>query len=216
MPSMFPDNIILFLMASVFLSFSPGPDNIYVFSHSLTQGKKTGLLITLGLCIGLLFHVSMVLLGISVLIKTSPLAYSTLKIIGACYLLYIAWNFFSNAKDSVVFEKSEISDNNLILVKKGIILNITNPKVAIFFLAFFPQFTNPDAGSINTQILFLGFLFIGVVFIVFGGISIAADLLGRKLINLPRTISKLNYITAIIFAVLAVHIIIGETMQIKY
>ena len=152
------ETIIAFVMASVVLSLVPGPDNIFVMTNSALKGWKVGFYITLGLCTGLIGHTILVAIGVSVIFQTSALAFNGLKIVGACYLVYLGWlsikskelNIGSNGNDNV----------NRSYYITGIVMNLTNPKVALFFLVFLPQFVNPIDGSVTIQIFCLGLLFI--------------------------------------------------------
>ena len=153
------DVILLFVTASVALAFAPGPDNIFVLTQSALYGRKTGLLVTLGLCTGLLVHTSAVALGVAAIFQSSLLAFSLLKLAGALYLLYLAVQAFRASAAALETNGSEeLSWRGL--YTRGIFMNITNPKVAIFFLALLPQFADPARGAITVQMLLLVGLFI--------------------------------------------------------
>ena len=114
---------------------------------------------TLGLCTGLIVHTTAVALGVAVIFQVSAVAFSVLKIVGACYLLYLAWQAFrASATRLKSGEDRGLSFSTL--YRRGIIMNITNPKVSIFFLAFLPQFADPGRGALTLQIIMLGFIFI--------------------------------------------------------
>ncbi|NCB13352.1 MAG: LysE family translocator, partial [Erysipelotrichia bacterium] len=151
------DSLIAFFTASILLALIPGPDNIYVLTQSIMQGKKAAFMIIFGLCTGLLFHTLMVVIGVSLIFQTSLFAFTLLKIVGATYLLYLAWQLFRSSNSKLKFSKNILVDYKKLYLK-GIFMNITNPKVFIFFLAFFPQFTDEKIGNINLQILILGLL----------------------------------------------------------
>ncbi len=130
-----------------------------------------GIAVTFGLCTGLLVHTSAVALGVAAIFQASAVAFSLLKYIGAAYLLYLAFQCFMAGGGSKGEQRSQnISFGRL--YGRGIIMNITNPKVSLFFLAFLPQFTDPAAGPIVPQILLLGLLFILSTILIFGGISL--------------------------------------------
>ncbi len=202
------NNIIMFIVASSILGIAPGPDNIFVLTQSIIDGKKAGIIITLGLCTGLLFHTSIVAMGIAVIFKTSLLAFNILKYTGAAYLLFLSWQAFksSSSGDLKTSEKENASFRKL--YRKGIIMNVTNPKVSIFFLAFLPQFADSSRGSITLQILFLGFIFIIVTFIVFSGVSFFSGLIGGWISKSDKGQKYLNRAAGLIFAALAVKLIL--------
>ncbi len=203
------ETIGLFLTASVALALVPGPDNIFVLMQSAIFGRKAGLQVTLGLCTGLIAHTLAVTLGIAVIFQTSALAFNVLKFAGAIYLLYLAFQAF---KSKSVHQKgqqySSLSWRQLYL--RGIIMNTTNPKVAIFFLAFLPQFTNPALGSVTTQILALGGLFIVSSLLVFGLIAWFSGYLGEWFKASERAQVIMTRVAGTVFAGLALRLAVSE------
>ncbi|MGV6827439.1 MAG: LysE family translocator [bacterium] len=197
-----PESLLGFIIASAILSIAPGPDNIFVLTQSALYGKRPGVLITLGLCTGLLVHTAAVALGVAALIKASPVAFTALKLTGAAYLAYLAWQAFRASAHQLEAASSNLK-SRAALYRRGIIMNITNPKVSIFFLAFLPQFVTTDKGHITQQILLLGALFILIAFIIFSGIAILAGTLGQWLHQSPRAQLLLNRAAGVIFVGLA-------------
>ena len=195
--------IVMFVTASTLLALAPGPDILFVLTQSMSKGSRSGIVIALGLCSGLIFHTTAVALGVAVIFQTSALAFSLLKFVGAAYLLYLAFMAFKDASKS----KLESSKSRLSLVslyKRGILMNITNPKVSIFFLAFLPQFTNPEVGNITGQIFTLGALFMLSAFVVFTLISLLAGRVGAWFSKTKNGEKILNRVSGTIFAALAV------------
>ena len=200
------DTLIMFITASTVLGFAPGPDNIFVLSQSVLYGRKAGFIITLGLCTGLLVHTAIVALGVAAIFRTSPLAFDILKYCGAAYLLYLAWQAFRSSRDGAAGSGgARLTAGQL--YRRGIIMNVTNPKVSIFFLAFLPQFANPAGGSLALQLIILGMIFIAVTLLVFGLISQLAGLIGRWINSSPRGQVILNRFAGLIFVALAVKLI---------
>ena len=146
------DTTLTFFAASVLLALSPGPDNVFVLLHSAVHGRKAGLLVVLGLCSGLLFHTAAVALGLAALLAASSTAFLVLKLAGAAYLLYLAWGAW-NAPAGLGDAQASYSMTPWQTYMRGVVMNVTNPKVAIFFLAFLPQFANPEQGSVPIQIV---------------------------------------------------------------
>ncbi len=203
------ETILLFITASSLLALAPGPDNLFVLTQSMTQNSKAGIFITLGLCSGLVFHTTAVALGVAAIFQTSVTAFNILKFIGAAYLLYLAYmSFKSNSKSNI--EKQNITLSPLKLYKRGIIMNITNPKVSIFFLAFLPQFTNHEGRSITLQIFVLGAIFMLCALVVFSSIALLAGLIGNWFKNSPKAEPILNKIAGTVFAGLAVKLALSE------
>ncbi|RTZ96827.1 MAG: LysE family translocator [Deltaproteobacteria bacterium] len=197
------ETVIPFLIASVLLALAPGPDNIFVLTQSAVSGKRAGLAVVFGLCTGLIGHSLAVALGVAVIFQTSALAFSALKFVGAGYLVYLAWKAF-HASASRIQNRSEERLSLARLYRRGIFMNITNPKVSIFFLAFLPQFADPARGSIPLQIFQLGGFFILATILVFGSIAVLAGSLGSWLNRSQRTQKILNTVAGIVFLSLAI------------
>jgi len=198
-------DILTFVIASFLLAITPGPDNIFVLTHSALYGKKSGIFITLGLCTGLVFHTTLVAFGVSTIVQSSEWAFGFLKLIGAIYLLYLAYNVLS-IKTSIVKKATKVSA--FALYKRGILMNTSNPKISLFFLAFLPQFTSPDTEAFFTQIYLLGSLFILITLFVFGSIAYASGTIQQRLENSPQIQPLLNKITAGVFILLAFNLLI--------
>lgn len=201
--------LLLFTSASLLLALAPGPDNIFVLTQSALKGRLVGLVVTLGLCTGLIVHTSAVALGVAAVFQASALAFNLLKYAGAAYLLYLAWGAF-RAGASVL---SSESDQEISLARyylRGIVMNVTNPKVSIFFLAFLPQFTRPEQGHLPLQMLVLGAIFILATLLVFGAISLLAGVLGQWLRRSARAQQLLNKTAAAVFAALALKLAVAS------
>ena len=169
------DNTVLlaFFTTSLILALSPGPDNLFVMAQSARTGRIAGLFVTLGLATGLIGHTVAVAFGLAAIIRASTLAFTALKFSGAAYLLYLAWQAFRAGAATVKKEDVQaFSRGNL--YRRGIVMNITNPKVSLFFLAFLPQFADPRRGSMMLQFFQLGGIFIMATIFVFGLISFIA------------------------------------------
>jgi threonine/homoserine/homoserine lactone efflux protein len=196
------ESLVVFFTASLLLALAPGPDNIFVLTQAALRGAFAGFVITLGLCTGLLFHTSLVAFGVAAIFKASALAFSALKYIGVCYLLYMAWKAFrSPPTDLDAGARGERSLS--VLYRRGIIMNITNPKVSIFFLAFLPQFANPARGPLILQIFLLGLVFIIAAIIVFSMVCILAGTIGERLRRSPRTQNIINRVAGLVLVGLA-------------
>ena len=198
--------LTLFFTASVLLALAPGPDNIFVLTQSAIKGKLVGLVVTLGLCTGLLVHTTAVVLGVAALFQASALAFTLLKYAGAAYLLYLAWGAFRAGASTLPAEAGQ-ETSWFRFYLRGIVMNVTNPKVSIFFLAFLPQFTNPAKGSMALQLLTLGGVFILATLLVFGGVAVLAGWVGERLRQSERAQRVLNKATGVILAGLALKLV---------
>ncbi|NCD11642.1 MAG: LysE family translocator [Epsilonproteobacteria bacterium] len=194
--------ILMFIGASTLLALSPGPDILFVLTQAMVRGSRSGIVIALGLCSGLIFHTTAVALGVAVIFQTSALAFSLLKFVGAGYLLYLAFMAFKDATKSKL-NTTQPALSLSTLYKRGILMNIANPKVSIFFLAFLPQFTNPALGNVTLQIFSLGALFMLCAFMVFVGVSLLAGRIGAWFMRTQNGEKILNRIAGTVFAGLA-------------
>ncbi|KJR97335.1 MAG: threonine transporter RhtB [Desulfobulbaceae bacterium BRH_c16a] len=196
-------------MASTLLALTPGPDNLFVLAQAAQRGKMAGIAVTGGLCTGLLVHTAAVALGVAAVFQASSLAFSLLKYIGAAYLLYLAWQSFRAGADTED-GSSAVRIGFTRLYGRGIVMNVTNPKVSLFFLAFLPQFTDPSSGPLLPQILALGLLFILSTVLIFGGISILAGGLGAQFRKSARAQVILNRLAGTVFVALAVKLALAR------
>ena len=200
------ETLLAFFSAALLLALVPGPDNIFVLTQSIFQGKKSGIMVMFGLCTGLIFHTLAVTLGVAVIFQTSAIAFTILKIIGAGYLLYLAWQIFKAPSEKIDTKNNRIIDYKK-LYYRGIIMNITNPKVSIFFLAFLLQFTNPNLGSIPLQMLLLGILFLIAALLVFSLIALYCAKLGKIINKSDKSQKILNKLVSLVFVALAIKLI---------
>ncbi|MCH2093754.1 MAG: LysE family translocator [Rhodobacteraceae bacterium] len=204
-----PDIVFVFFTAAVALSLAPGPDNIFVLTQSALYGRISGLVVTLGLCTGLMVHTVAVAFGLAAVFAASETAFTAVKLIGAGYLLYLAWQSLRAGQTGLTGETPD-QPGLAQLYRRGVIMNITNPKVAIFFLAFLPQFADPGFGALAPQMLGLGLVFILAALLVFGGVSWGAGYLGTWLRTTPKAQIVLNRVAAVVFIGLAVRLLISQ------
>ncbi|PRY08981.1 threonine/homoserine/homoserine lactone efflux protein [Pontibacter ummariensis] len=181
-------NLLLsFLLASMLLTILPGPDNIFVLTESLTKGKRDGLATAFGLSLGVLVHTVAAATGLSLIIQQSVIAFSVIKYAGAAYLFYLAFKGYKETRPGITLHtKGEEQQQKLSLViKKGFFMNVLNPKVALFFIAFLPQFVSKDGFAITAQMMVLGVVFMVQAMLTFGVISLLASKL-TTYVNSPR------------------------------
>ena len=193
---------LAFFSVSVLLALSPGPDNVFVLVHAAQHGVRAGSLVVLGLCSGLLFHTAAVALGLAALLASSPLAFGALKGVGAVYLLWLAWLSWRAPTGLLEGQAAEgLSPAQTYL--RGIVMNATNPKVAIFFLAFLPQFVDPARGSSALQMLALGMIFVFTSTISCALIGAFAAGLGKMLSHHPTGQRAMGWISGSVMMALA-------------
>src|ERR671910_277290 len=160
------DTLLLFMTAALALNLTPGPDMLYVIARSTGEGRAAGIASALGIALGCLFHIAALALGLSVLLTRVPGAYDAIRFAGAAYLVYLGIRALTSRielNDATVLpacpERSRRARSLAAIVLQGCVTNILNPKVALFFLAFIPQFIRPDGWSPAWQIVVLGLLF---------------------------------------------------------
>jgi threonine/homoserine/homoserine lactone efflux protein len=202
-----PDSHTLatFFGLAVLLALSPGPDNLFVLMQAALNGRAAGLMVVLGLCTGLVVHTTAVAAGLAAVFAASAAAYTGLKWAGAAYLAYLAWQAFrAPAAAGTVGGPPRLTPAALYL--RGIVMNLTNPKVLLFFLAFLPQFATPGAGPVGLQIVVLGGVFMLATFVVFGAIAFFSGAAGAVLQRSARMRRLLNTCAGLVFAGLALRL----------
>ena len=173
------NTILLFLASSIVLTLSPGPDILFVISTTISQGLRCGIKVSLGLCSGLIAHTFLVVFGLSTLIETFPFIIRAIELLGASYLIFLAIRLFLSLKEnSIVNSKNQVKKQFFLT---GLIMNLSNPKVSIFFLSFFPGFLFSSLVPYNIQFLILGILFMSQAVIIFLFVAFLANYLGNYL-----------------------------------
>lgn len=197
------ETLFSFVLATVALAVSPGPDNIFVLTQSIANGKKYGLVTVLGLMAGCLVHTTLVAFGVSAILKTNESLFFTIKILGVSYLLYLAYKIYKSDAAIVFSSESITQKSTMALFKTGFLMNVLNPKVTIFFLAFFPQFLFSDKISVVVQFYVLGLLFIVTSFTIFSLIAILAGKVANYLKQHRNIGVYLKWMQIIIFVLIA-------------
>ncbi|MCU7815044.1 MAG: LysE family translocator [Candidatus Thiodiazotropha sp. (ex Lucinoma kastoroae)] len=205
------ETILTLFATSIVLALVPGPDNLFVLTQSALHGSKSGWYATLGFSTGLIFHTIAVSLGVAAIFQTSELVFNLLKLVGAAYLLYLAWRFLQASNSQVVFKQLQ-KLNPWLLYRRGIIMNVMNPKVSLFFLALLPQFTHPDAGPMVLQMMTFGLVFIVATLIVFGGLAELAGAISPWLIRSHSAQRIIHRVAAVVFVVLAIKLLFAEPL----
>ena len=192
-----------FFGAALMLVFAPGPDIVCVLAQSAVYGARAGLATMCGLITGLCFHTTLVTVGVAALIQASPVAFTVLKAAGAAYLVYLAWLSW-RAGAMRAGKTQNAFPGYAALYRRGILMNITNPKVSIFFLAFLPQFCDPARGNVGMQCLALGIIFMLATAVAFTSVSLLAGRIFSRFNSKPEGQVIMHKICAVIFLGLAV------------
>lgn len=220
------ETLIAFFGVAVLLALTPGPDNIFVLVQSAQRGWRAGMAVVLGLCAGLVVHTAAVALGLAAVFAASALAFTVLKFCGAAYLTWLAWHSLRARVDVVqvadadahapdagaaVPERGTAAAPSMArMVGRGMVMNLTNPKVLIFFLAFLPQFADPARGGVALQLMVLGMVFMLATWLVFGAIACFSGAFGVLLQRSARAQRLLNRVAGLVFLGLALRLVTIE------
>jgi threonine/homoserine/homoserine lactone efflux protein len=202
------DTLLAFFGVAVLLCLSPGPDNVFVLFQSALNGRRAGLAVVLGLCTGLLGHTAAVALGLAALVAASETAFTVLKLAGAAYLVWLAWQAFRAPVGALNADAAPAPWSRMYL--RGVVMNLSNPKVTVFFLAFLPQFVDRARGDTAVQVLWLGAVFIAATLLTFGAIAVFAATFGRVLQGSARAQRALNWAAGTVFLGLAARLAIAQ------
>lgn len=199
-----PENLPYFIGVSVALTVAPGPDVIFLTSQGLAGGPRAGLSVALGLSSGLLVHTTLAALGVSALFTASPAAFNAVRWAGAAYMVWLAWGSFR--EQPAAAGAQTLAGGPAALYRRGVIMNLLNPKVALFFLALLPQFVDPAKGSVRAQMAILGLVFMAQVIAVFGTIGYLSGKLGARLLPGAKNARRLSVLKGLIFLGLAAYL----------
>ena len=190
------------------ITLAPGPDILYLLTKSLADGAKSGVVLGLGLSSGIVFHTGLVMVGVAALIKNSPALFAALKYLGAAYLLFLsaaAWKDKGETKLAAAEGRTQLAN----LYRRGILMNVTNPKVLLFFLAFLPQFVAPGSDNTSGQIALLGFVFALQAAVIFALVAFGAGKLRPWLAQNKNAGAIMSKVQAFVLAAIALAMIFG-------
>jgi threonine/homoserine/homoserine lactone efflux protein len=198
-----------FFIAALVIGIAPGPDNLFVLAQSATYGARLGFCIILGLCTGIAIHTCLLVAGVSALIAASPTAFFVIQCLGAAYLLYLAYKSFGVKAGVVQMNGDSRSEPGMTsarsLYMRGIIMNLTNPKVILFVLSLIPPAVRLDRPiHPSLQMAIFGGEFILATMIVFGSIALLAGTVKKFLLTSPKANRNLNWFSGAVFVFLAV------------
>ena len=193
----------LFFLISLALAFAPGPDILFVFAQSLAYGWKAGFCVTFGLCTGLCFHVTLAAIGAGVFLQRHPKAFTAVTLCGAFYLAYLGWSAWQSACVVSVdgAAPAELPPQQLYL--RGIVMNVCNPKIILFFLAFLPRFMRPEKGRLVRQFMLLGGTFMLAALFVFSCVAACGGGLAQFFAMWPSAPRIVECFTAVVLLGLA-------------
>ena len=197
-----------FAIATFILAISPGPDNLFVLTQSVVNGKKFGLATVLGLMTGCLLHTSFVAFGVSAIIEENESVFLMIKLFGVSYLLYLAFKVYQANANIVLSDAVKKNETVFQMYKKGLLMNVLNPKVTTFFIAFFPQFLFSESVSTVLQFYILGAIFIVISFLVFSTIAVLAGTISNYLKTSSNIGTYLKWGQIILFVFISIMILL--------
>ena len=204
-----PAALAVFIVTGFVLSITPGPNMLYVLANAVGQGPRAGLVSSLGVGVGALLHAVAAAFGLSAVLAASPAAFDAVRYAGAAYLVWLGVQAIRNPVAQKKLDGGATSPPGALFLQ-GVITNVLNPKVALFFLAFLPQFVRPETGSAALQIILLGLLFnvtdtgVNVVVAVFSGG------LGQRLLRSVRFSRALAWFSGLVFIGLAARLMVSK------
>ena len=209
------ENYLGFILTGILLNITPGSDTMYIITRSVSQGKKAGLYSVLGIVSGILVHTVLAALGLSIILANSPLAFTIVKYIGASYLCYLGFKMLTSKSESVIADGLPNTEklvqaktlNYKQIYKQGVLTNTFNPKVALFFIAFFPQFIDPSYAHSTVSFLILGLIFALTGLIWCLCLALLASRFSEKLRENPAIESMLNKFSGVVFIGLGIKLL---------
>ncbi len=209
------ENYLGFIIAAILLNLTPGTDSMYIITRSMAQGQTAGFYSVLGITSGILVHTLLASLGLSVLLANSPTAFMIVKYIGASYLCYLGFKMLTSKQQPLIADSlsedkqlaTAKSTNHWQIYQQGVLTNVFNPKVALFFLAFFPQFIDSSYAHGMLSFLILGLTFATTGFIWCSCLALLASLLSKNLRENPSIEIVLNKISGVVFIGLGIKLL---------
>lgn len=202
------ETLFLFITATAALAISPGPDNIYVLVQSITNGKSYGLATVAGLMTGCIIHTTLLAFGVSALIRDNETVFFGIKLLGALYLLYLAFKVYKSDNEITITTDGAPKKSLKQLFVQGFFMNVFNPKVTIFFLAFFPAFLFSETMSTVVQFYILGGLFIFTSFSIFSTIALLAGVIKDRLLQSKNSGWVFKWLQIVVFIGIAIFILV--------
>lgn len=194
------EQIGLYITSVIILTLLPGPDLIFLITQGLTKGRKEAVFTALGLSSGCLFHTTLAALGVSIIFQKSPLAFNILKILGVLYLIYIAIKSYKTAENfSAPTDRIAIKSGFF----KGILMNVLNPKVILFYLAFLPQFVPSNSNNVSLYMMFLGLIFAGIAMVILTVVAVISAKVNEILLSNNKLMVIINKVGACVIFLLA-------------
>jgi threonine/homoserine/homoserine lactone efflux protein len=200
----------LYILASLALIATPGQDMLYVITRSLAQGRFAGVCSAIGVCIGILVHTALAALGVGAILHASETLFLALKFVGAAYLVYLGIRLLLTRDGASLDARARAPLSPMALVRQGILSNVTNPKIVLFFFAFLPQFVDPASAHPTRDLVFLGVLYALLALPVKVGVGLAAGSLAERALKSPSTLTWVNRMSGAVLVGLGLRLAAAE------
>ena len=203
-------SLAIYVVASLALIATPGQDMIYVITRSLAQGRVAGVCSAIGVCLGILVHTALAALGVSAILHSSETLFFLLKFAGAAYLVYLGIRMLLS-REAMSLEGPASSGRSLAaVVWQGVLSNVTNPKIVLFFFAFLPQFVDPASTSPTRDLVFLGVLYAAMALPIKAGVGLAAGSLSERARRSPSLLTRINKVGGLVLVGLGLRLAAQE------
>jgi threonine/homoserine/homoserine lactone efflux protein len=204
------DTFLLFLTTSLLVVIAPGPGMLFVISSGLKGGRTKGVIAAMGTSSGIAFHIAGAALGLSLLIRSTAVGFQILKLIGAIYLIFLAWKSWRSSRGLFLEEAGSTPTGSHTLFWRGFLVNALNPKVAVFFVAFLPQFSAWPGMAMTDQVALLGMVFLILTAGIFLLYGIFAAAIRNWVVARPRFRVLLDRVTALLFFYLGIRLALAR------
>ena len=202
-------NLLFFSFATLLVVIAPGPGMLFVISRGLANGRKAGVISALGTSTGIAVHILAAAFGLSLIIYATEVGFQIMKWAGGLYLLFLAWKAFTHRQGLLIdSDKSDTSHTSMFW--QGILVNALNPKIALFFMAFIPQFVNPASWSVPVQTIVLGSIFMVFTVIIFIVYGVSASMIRKWVIEWPRVHKIIDWTTGSLFVFLGIRLALSN------
>ncbi|UCH20818.1 MAG: LysE family translocator [Deltaproteobacteria bacterium] len=201
-------DLLIFSLATLLVVIAPGPGMLYVISRGIAGGRKAGIISALGTSTGIAAHILAAAFGLSLIIYATEIGFRITKWAGGVYLLFLAWKTFTH-RQGLTSNTGKVHGSHTSIFWQGLLVNALNPKVALFFLAFIPQFVNPESDSVPAQTIALGTIFMILTVIVFAAYGISAAMIRKWLIEQPRIHKVIDWAMGSLFVFLGIRLVLS-------
>jgi len=198
-------NLATFAAASLILGVTPGPDIIYVIVRGAAQGPRAGIAAAAGLCTGIIGHTLLCIVGLTAVLAASAIAFTAIKALGAAYLIYLGIRMW-RLREKIDFSDGGNSMPIGSIYRQTVVMNLLNPKVALFFLAFLPQFVDPGAGPVAYQFVVLGFIFMAISFVVMATAGLAGGQVRRYFAKSDKAAQRIHALAGTVLIALGIRL----------